>query len=50
MWKKVFTAAEGAEFAETRVKMEARLSGTFWQHVFGEKRPVNMLVWSVCIV
>ncbi|TFY62294.1 hypothetical protein EVJ58_g3953 [Rhodofomes roseus] len=49
LWKKVFTEAGGAEFAETRVKVEAKLTDAFWQHVFGEKRPGNMLVWSVQI-
>lgn len=46
----MFTEAVGVEFAETRVKVEAKLSDTFWQHVFGEKRPGNMLVWSVCVL
>ncbi|KAH9925732.1 uncharacterized protein B0H18DRAFT_876948 [Fomitopsis serialis] len=38
LWKKVFTEAESAEFAERRVKVEAKLSEIFWQHVFGKGR------------
>lgn len=49
LWKRVFAEVEDAEFAENRVKVQAKLDAPFDQHIPGTTRKGHMLVWSVQI-
>ncbi|PCH37045.1 hypothetical protein WOLCODRAFT_140696 [Wolfiporia cocos MD-104 SS10] len=50
LWKSVFAEAEGPEFAESRLRVEAKLGPEFPKHLFGVSRSGRMLVWSVQIL
>lgn len=50
LWKKVFSEIESPEFAESKVVVEAEISGSFAPHVFRSHGPTNMLYWSVRII
>ncbi|EKM53219.1 uncharacterized protein PHACADRAFT_210914 [Phanerochaete carnosa HHB-10118-sp] len=50
LWKKVFSEIESPEFAESKVVVEAKLSGSFAPHVFRAHGQTDMLYWSVRIV
>lgn len=50
LWKRVFTQLESAEFAETRVVVDAVLEEGFAKEVFMTQARTSMLYWSVKIV
>lgn len=50
LWKKVFSEIKSPEFAENKVVVEAKLSGSFAPDIFRAHGPTNMLYWSVKIV
>lgn len=50
MWKQAFAEAEGQEFAEKRLVIEASLTEGFDGKIFRARGRNYMLVWSVKII
>ncbi|TCD66533.1 hypothetical protein EIP91_001254 [Steccherinum ochraceum] len=50
MWKRVYTQLESAEYAGTRVVVNAELDAGFGKEIFKTKTPTTMLYWSVKII
>lgn len=50
MWKRVFTQLESAEFAETRVVVDAVMEDGFSKEIFQKTNGISLLYWSVKIV